>query len=189
MDLGLVPHGRVDDPALDQRLRRVHGLVDDLVAQALLLDQPVGDVDPEPVDAAVEPEAEDVDEHVADLGVAPVEVGLRAVEQVQVPLAVRDARPGVAAEDGLPVVRRLGAVRSTAVTEEVAGALGAARAGGKRGLEPDVLARGVVGHQVDDHLQPEVVGGGEQHVGVGQRAEQRVDLAVVGDVVPVVVLR
>ena len=147
------------------------------------------DVDPEPVDAPVEPEAEDVLEHVADLGVAPVEVGLGAVEEVEVPLPVRHAGPRVAAEHRLPVVGRLGAVRSAAVAEEVAGPLRAARRRRQRGLEPRVLARGVVGDQVDDHLEPELVGPGQQRVGVRQRAEERVDVAVVGDVVAVVVLR
>ena len=52
-----------------------------------------------------------------------------------------------------------------------------------------MLVGGVVGHQVDDDLEPEVVGGGEQRVGVVEGAEERVDVAVVGDVVAVVVLR
>ena len=196
VELRLVPHRLVDAaPARPSTSAAVaagavlDGFGPDLVPQALLLHQPVRDVDPEAVDAAVEPEAQDVDEHVADLGVAPVEVGLRGVEEVQVPLAVRDARPRVATEDRRPVVRRLGAVRSATLAEQVAGPLGAARPGGEGGAEPLVLAGGVVGHQVDDHLQPELVGRGEQVVRVGQRAEQRVDVAVVRHVVPVVVLR
>ena len=107
---------------------------------------------------------------------------------MEVPLAVR--RPAVHAgppKTELPVVGRRAVGR--AVAEEVAGALGAARAGGQRGLEPLVLVGGVVGHQVDDHPQAELVGLRDQRVGVGERAEERVDVAVVGDVVAVVVLR
>ncbi len=131
-----------------------------------------------------------VDEHVADLGVAPVQVGLGGVEQVEVPLAVLDLGPRGAAEDRAPVVGR-GARRAPSglVAEEVALALGAARAGGQRGPEPLVLVRGVVRHEVDDHLEAELVRALEQRVGVGEGAEERVDVAVVGHVVAVVVLR
>jgi len=52
-----------------------------------------------------------------------------------------------------------------------------------------VVAAGVVGHQVDDHPQPQLVGARHQGVGVGQGAEQGVDGAVVGHVVPRVVHR
>jgi hypothetical protein len=45
----------------------------------------VGDVDSEAVDAAGEPEAQDVAELRSDLGVGPVEVRLRGVEEVKVP--------------------------------------------------------------------------------------------------------
>ena len=84
-----------------------------------------------------------------------------------------------------------GSVPSTPrpVAEQVAGALGRARAGGQRGLEPDVLVGGVVGHQVDDHAQAEAVRALEHRVEVGERAEQRVDVAVVGHVVAGVGLR
>jgi hypothetical protein len=41
----------------------------------------------------------------------------------------------------------------------------------------------VVGHQVDDHLQAARVHVGQQRVEVAQRAEARIDVAVVGDVV------
>ena len=123
------------------------------------------------------------------LRVAPVEVGLGGVEEVEVPLAVLDPGPGRAAEDRLPVVRRRAAVGPRAGAEHVAGALGAAGSGGQRLLEPGVLVGGVVGDDVHDHPQVEVVGALDQAVGVLQRAEQRVDVAVVGDVVAVVVLR
>ena len=52
-----------------------------------------------------------------------------------------------------------------------------------------MLVGGVVGHEVDDHPQVELVRAGDQRVGVGEVAEERVDVAVVGDVVAVVVLR
>ena len=42
---------------------------------------------------------------------------------------------------------------------------------------------GVVGHEIDDDLEAEVVGGGQQSVSVGERSEDRVDVAVVGDVI------
>jgi hypothetical protein len=90
-----------------------------------------------------------------------------------------------AAEHRLPVVGR---GVGLAVAEDVARALGAARAGRQRLLEPTVLVGGVVGDEVDDDPQSEVVGAPDQVVGVGEPAEERVDVAVVGDVVAVVVL-
>jgi hypothetical protein len=46
-----------------------------------------------------------------------------------------------------------------------------------------VLVRGVVGDEVDQHPQSERVGVGDEPLRVGQRAEGRVDAAVVGHVV------
>ena len=55
--------------------------------------------------------------------------------------------------------------------------------------EPGVLVGRVVDDQVHDDLQAALVRFGEQLVHIGHRAEQRVDVLVVGDVVAVVVLR
>ena len=164
-----------------------------VVGQAVGLDHAVRDVDAEAVDTAVEPEAQDAAELLAHLVVGPVEVGLRAVEEVQVPLAGRavglgDAGPCGAAEDRLPVVRRQLAGRAAAVAEQVARALGAAGGGGERRLEPDVLVGRVVGHEVDDDADAACVRLGDHGVEVGERAEERVDVAVVGDVVAGVAL-
>ena len=46
-----------------------------------------------------------------------------------------------------------------------------------------MLVRGVVGHEVDDHPDAQLVRVGDQRVGVGERAEDRLDVAVVADVV------
>ena len=112
-------------------------------------------------------------------------------EQVEVPLAgpavlLDDAVPGRAAEHRRPVVRRLTAVRTAAVAEDVPLPLRAARRRGERLLEPDVLVGAVVGDQVDGDFDAEAVGLGDHLVEVRQRAEDRVDVARVGDVVAVV---
>src|SRR5690606_23227740 len=73
-----------------------------------------------------------------------------------------------------------------AVPEDVPVAGRGAGAGPQRLLEPDVLVGGVVGDDVDDHLQAEPVGLGDQRVEVVERAQARVDVARVGDVVAAV---
>jgi hypothetical protein len=52
-----------------------------------------------------------------------------------------------------------------------------------------VLVGRVVRHHVDDDAQAELVGAGDEGVGVREGAEERVDVAVVGDVVTCVGLR
>ena len=168
------------------------GLLD--VGQPFGLHEAVGDVDAESVGAAVEPEAQDLPELLPHPGVRPVEVGLRAVEQVQVPVAggavgVGRARPRGAAEHRVPVVGGQLAVVALAGAEDEAVALGRARAGGHGLLEPLVLARAVVGHEVDDDAQAQLVGAVAQGVEVVEGAEEGVDVAVVGDVVAGVLLR
>jgi hypothetical protein len=182
--LGLVPGQRVD---------RVTGAGVGLgvvrVGQGGVLEEARGHVDAEAVDAPVQPEAQHPVELGADLGVAPVPVGLLGGEHVQVPLAVADPGPRGAAEHGVPVVGRLGALGATAVGEVEAGAGRAAGLGRQRLAEPRVLAGAVVGHDVEQHPDAEPPGVRHQQVELGEVAEERVDVAVVGHVVAVVVLR
>ncbi len=75
---------------------------------------------------------------------------------------------------------------ATAVAEDVTVAGRGAGRGGEGLPEPGVLVGGVVGDEVDDHLQPQAVGLGGQRVEVVEGAEARVDVPVVGDVVAAV---
>jgi len=99
------------------------------VGERLILDERIGDVDPEAVGAPVHPEPQDAGELLDHLRVAPVEVRLLGGEQVVVPLprgavGLLDPGPRRAAEHRLPVVGGLVAARPPAVAEQVAVALG-----------------------------------------------------------------
>ena len=164
-----------------------------VVGQPVGLHQAVRHVDTEAVDAPIEPEAQDAAELLPDDGIRPVEIGLRRVEDVQVPLTggsvgIGRARPGGAAEHRLPVVRGQFARRALAVAEKVARTLRATGPGGERLPEPDVLVARVVRDQVDDDPDAAGMRGREHLIEVGQRAEERVDIAVVGHVVAGVLL-
>ena len=137
------------------------------VGQSRFLDHAVGHVHAEAVHAAVQPEPQHRAHFLLDLGVFPVQVRLLGVEQVQVPVAgpavgLRDAGPGRTAKDGLPVVRCQVAVAGTgnrilAGPEHVPVPFAGPRGCRKGLLEPGVFVRGVVGDQVNDHLEPQAV--------------------------------
>jgi hypothetical protein len=154
----------------------------------------VGYVDAEPVHPAVEPEPQDCLEFRPHLVVRPVQVGLLGGEQVQVPLArgavrLGDPSPRQAAEVAPPVVGWFIATRPAAISEEVAGPLPAARRGRERGPEPRMLVRGVVGDEVDDDPQTQGMSVADKLIEVSERAEVRVDVAIVPDVIARVRLR
>ncbi|CAM5622122.1 hypothetical protein SVIOM74S_01662 [Streptomyces violarus] len=188
VDLRLVPGERVD---------RVAGAGVGLgvvrVGQLRVFEEPGRDVDAEAVDAPVQPEAEDPVELCGDLRVAPVPVGLLGREHVQVPLAGPSVRlghpaPGGAAEHGVPVVGRP-APSGPRRRRSGSGAGRAAGWGGERLAEPGVLAGAVVRDDVEHHLDAQPPRGAHQQVELVEVAEERVDVAVVGHVVAVVVLR
>ncbi len=182
---GTVPV-RVDD-ALGRVGGQREGHVLD-VGQVVVLHEAVGHVDAEPVRAPVEPEAESLLELVLDVGVVPVHVRLLGGEQPQVPLAggsvlVGGAGPSRPAELAAPIVRRQFAGHAASLAEDEALAFGRSRAGGQGFAEHGVLVGEVVGDDVDDHLDPDLVRFGDQRFGFGQGAEDRFDVAIVGDVV------
>jgi hypothetical protein len=153
-----------------------------VVVEGVVLADAVDHVDPEAVDAPVEPEAHDLLHALDHARVLPVEVGLLGQEQVQVPLSRRlvegPGRP--VGERRLPVVR--GAAVGGGVPPDVEPPVGIvpARSGGH---EPRVLVRGVVRDEVEDDPQAELTGLGDERIGRREVPEERVDVAVVGHVV------
>jgi 3-hydroxybutyryl-CoA dehydrogenase len=151
------------------------------VGQRRVLADEVHDVGAEAVDAAIHPEAQHVVHRLDDRGLVPVEVGLLGQEGVQEPLlgGLIPGPRGAAAEGRRPVVRRM---VGRAIVPAVPVALG--RAARRAALdEPRVLVRGVVGHPVQQHAKVARVGLVDESVEGREVAEERVDVAVVGDVV------
>jgi hypothetical protein len=58
----------------------------------------MGDINSESLDSLVGPESEGGDEIVSDFLVVPVEIGLRSVEKVEVPLSVSYGFPSGSTE-------------------------------------------------------------------------------------------
>ncbi len=154
---------------------------DGVVAQRLVVKVEVDRVEAEAVDAAVEPEPRHVDKLVPDLGLVEVEVRLLLQEVVHVVLlALAIPFPGGTAEDREPVVRRRAVGFRLGPDVPVGLGIVAAR---PAFLEPAVLVGGVAEHEVDHHPEAEFVRPRDQRVEIAERAEHRVDVAVVGDVV------
>jgi hypothetical protein len=158
----------------------------DAVGQLGVLGDEVDHVHPEAVGAPVQPAAHHRVDRLADVRVLPVEVGLLAREEVQVVLARRLVELPCGAGERRRPVGRLAAVARRAPPVPVALGRVERRA---RLDEPRVLVGAVVDDEVHDQLHPALVDGGEQRVEIRERAEDRVDVLVVGDVVAVVVLR
>lgn len=124
------------------------------IGESLVLANEVDDIEAEAVAAPVQPEAHDVVDGVAHLGVLPVEVGLLRAEQVQVVLiGGLVVCPGAALEVAGPVVGGLavplgvvsGGSPDVPVSEGVV-------LGFPRLLEPVVLVAGVVHDEVEHQL-------------------------------------
>ena len=164
------------------------GLGQVLVAGALAHAQ-IGDrVEPQRVDAAIEPEPQHVDHRVDHRRIVVVEIGLVREEAVPVVLAGdRIPRPvrllGVGEDDA-----RLGELL-VAVAPDVEVALGRSRRRVPRALEPGMLVGGVVDDQLDQDLDAAGVRGVDEGGEVGERAVAGMDVAIVGDVIAVVAQR
>ena len=151
------------------------------------VDQERDGVDPEPVDAQLEPEPGDLRDLVADLRVPDVEVRLVRVEVVEVELlGFVVPRPDAVlrvGEDDRGILRpRRPVPPDVEVAEPVVRR-------GPRLAEPGVSVGRVVDHQVDDDADPAVLRRPDERDEVTQRPEALIDGVVVRDVVPVVPVR
>ena len=144
-------------------------------------------VEPEAVDAEVEPEAEDVQHRLLHLGVVVVQVGLVAEEAVPVVLpAHRIERPvggfGVDEDDARVGIRLVG------VRPHVPVAARAVRIGARL-LEPRVVGRRVVHDEIGDHAHPALMRLVDELAKVVDRSVVGMDREEVGDVVAAVAER
>jgi hypothetical protein len=145
-------------------------------------------VEPQRVDAEIEPELHHVDHRVDD----------RRVVVIQIRLVREEAVPEVLASDRVEgPVRLLGVGEDdprlgkllVGVAPDVELALGRAGRRLPRPLEPRMLIRRVVDDQLDQHLDVTGVGGIDKRLEVVERAVARMDVLVIGDVVAVVLER
>ena len=142
-------------------------LDDRVVAQLGILEEGVEDIEPEAIDAARQPAADHVPLSRLDSGVPPVQLGLADEERVVVELLpLRNPFPAGTAEEGHPIVGReripVG-VPSGRIAPEIKVGIGSL-ARGSRGHEPGMLVARVVHHEIEDHLEPALVTGGDQSV-------------------------
>ena len=146
----------------------------------------------EAIDAAVKPPVHHV-VHRATYGrVLPVEVRLLLRELVQEVLAtLRAVLPSGTAKVGAPLVGLgtglAGSGAGTGGTPPIPVGVLIILVFGR--FKPGVFIGSVIDNKIHHDLEPALVGLGQQLVHIVERAEQGVDVLVVGDVVAVVVLR
>ena len=177
----LVLHDLAAAPQEGVRLGQV------LAVRAVALEQVGHGVEPEAVDAQVQPEAQDVDHRLLHGLAVVVEVGLVGEEAVPEELAAHPVvgpvrRLGVDEDDP-----RLGVAR-VVVRPDVEVAVGAVRVAARL-LEPGVLVAGVVHDEVGDHADAALVRLVEQHDEVVDGAELGQHGPEVADVVAAVTQR
>ena len=152
-----------------------------IVAQLRVVHREIRRIDAETVDAAFEPETHYVEHRILHRGVVHVELRLRTEKIVQIVLAAACVPgPGGAAEDGLPVRRRrpigLGIGPHVPVLLRV-------RPSHAAFGKPGVFVRSVRIDLVDQDLEAQFVRAGNERVEIGERSENRIDIAIVRHVV------
>ena len=146
----------------------------------------VNDIQPEAAHALVHPKADSLVQLLPQGGIVPVQVRLLDGKLVEIILPhLGHPGPGRAAKSGLHLVGRR---TLHAVTPDVIVVVGVVAVLFCL-LEPAVLVRGMVQHQVHDDTDVVFFGFDNKGIHVGQCAEHGVNIAVVGNIVAVVVLR
>jgi hypothetical protein len=173
-------------------VERAANLLQDLVRflevfadRALALDQIRDGVEPQSVDAAIEPELHDPDHRLEHRRIVEVEVRLMMEEPMPivglgrvVPAPVRGL--GVGEDDADALVLPVGLAPDVEVPRP------GSRRCTSRGLEPGMLIRRVVDDQLGDHPDIPPMCLRQEPIEVVQRAVDGMDVLVIRDVIPVV---
>ncbi|MGZ2484766.1 hypothetical protein ACVITL_003289 [Rhizobium pisi] len=152
------------------------------IASELLVAEIIVDrIQPEAVDAAVEPELHRLEHRILHFPAMEIEIRLRGQEIVLVILAAYAVPfPAGTAEDRQPVVRRCTIRLRVGPDIPVRFWIGPARPALD---EPGMAIGGMRDHLVDDDLDAEPVRFRHHLVEIGKRPEDRIDVAVIGNVV------
>ncbi len=159
-----------------------------LVVGAVALDQIRHRVEPQPVDAHVEPEAQDAHDVGENAGVVVVEVGLVRIEPVP-EIGLGDRVPGPVRGLGVEKDDARAGIFLVGVAPHIIIAPHGAGFGRARPLEPGVLVGGVVDHELGDDADATGVRRRHEAAEVAHGAVGGIDRGVVGDVVAVVAQR
>src|SRR5258708_1154888 len=152
-----------------------------IVPKLRVMHRKIDRIDPKAVDAAIEPEARDIQKHVLNLSIMDIEVGLLRQEVVEVILAAPGIPgPSRTTEDRLPIVGRrpvgLGIGPDVPVGLRIVSIRPAL-------VKPGMLVAAVRIDLVDDYLQPELMRPSNERIQVCERAEYRIDSAIIGYVI------
>ena len=152
-----------------------------VIAQQTVVEIEIRGVEAETVDAAIEPEARDLDDRFLHRQTVEIEIRHLRQEVVQMVLpAPRFPAPGRATHPALPVVRH--AAVGFGVDPDVPVSLGVVATAAAFG-KPCMLGGGMAPDLIDQHLQPERMRARQQNIEIRQRAEAWIDAAVIADVI------
>ena len=172
---------KIERPGADLVRRRRRRIV----AQFGIVHRKIDRVDAEPVDAAVEPEADHVQQRILHRAIVDVELRLGPEEIVHIILAApRVPRPCRTAEHRLPISRRRAVGLRIGPDIPVGHRIIPARATGR---EPVVPVRRVCKDKVGRHLQTQRVRARDERVEIVERPEDRIDAVIIGNVVSEIV--
>src|SRR6266487_3313946 len=122
-----------------------------MVAELIIFQQQPEHIDAEAIDTTIEPETHHIEHRLLYSGIAPVQIWLFHIEQVQVVLSgLRIELPGRTAKIACPVIGRTTIGGRIVPDVPVAFRIFAA---GTRFLEPGMFIRGMIGHEVQDNFK------------------------------------
>ena len=152
-----------------------------IVAQVGIVHRMVERIEAEAVHPAIQPETHDVQQRILNHRVVDVKLGLAGEELVHIILAPsRVPGPGRAAEHRLPIIGRAAVGLGIGPDIPVGLRIGAA---GPALCKPTVLIGTMGIDLINGDLQAQCVRAGNERVEIGERAEDRIDVAIIGDII------
>ena len=179
---------QLTDVLMDDRSIRVEALfvASFTVDQRDIFAYQVQHIEAEALDALFQPEIDDFLQFLAHFRVAPVQIRLRDIKQMQIVLAgVPEWRPRLTAEFRTPVGRQ--AAVCFRIADDVI--ILVLFVPGQRFPEPLMCGRCMIEHHVEHNFDAMLLQLADQFFKIRHRAENRIDGIIISDVVSIVPLR